>query len=83
MQARAIIALFVVLAAGCHNPCQQLCVRMADYAEECGFTVPDSEVDACIEEQAKPDDKQVCRDFGDAETIRDEWSCEELAAYFE
>ncbi len=57
---------------------------MADFADECGFTIPDSELDACIEEQADEsgDDKRLCKDFGDAETIRNNWTCEELEEYW-
>jgi hypothetical protein len=57
---------------------------MADFAEECGFSIPESEIDACIEEQAdeSSDDKRYCSDFGDAETIRNNWTCEELEVYW-
>ena len=79
------IAALGVFTAGCRNPCQQICVRMADYAEECGFTVPDAEVDACIEAQStdlEKADKEACRDFGSADQLRNEWSCDELARYW-
>ncbi len=75
-------ALMGVLA-GCQNPCQQLCVRMADYAEECAFTVSDADLDACIEAQSPPEDPAVCRDFGNAAQIREEWTCEDLGIYFQ
>jgi len=57
---------------------------MADFAEECGYPISDSELASCIEEQAdeSSDDKRFCRDFGDAETIRNNWTCEELEAYW-
>jgi len=57
---------------------------MADFAQECGFGISDSELASCIEEQAdeSSDDKQFCRDFGDAETIRNNWTCEELEDYW-
>jgi hypothetical protein len=68
---------------GCSNPCQSLCVRMADYAAECGYSVSDADIDACVADNASPDDPAVCRDFGNAEQIRDEWTCDDLAIYFE
>ena len=57
---------------------------MADFAEECGYSIPDSEIDTCLDEQAdeSSDDKEFCRDFGDAEIIRNSWTCEELEDYW-
>jgi len=57
---------------------------MADFAEECGFGISDAELASCIEEHADEscDDKRFCRDFGDAETIRNNWTCEELEDYW-
>ena len=86
MRAGALaIAAIVGLTAGCRNSCQEVCVRMADYAEECGFTVPEAELDACIEAQASDldaADKQACREFGTPELIRNEWTCDDLALYW-
>ncbi len=76
---------FIVFAgalAGCQNPCQTLCVRMADYAEECGFTVTEADIDTCVEEQGSPEDATVCREFGNAAQIREEWTCDDLGVYF-
>jgi hypothetical protein len=59
---------------------------MADYAtEDCGLTVADSEIDACVERQSaglEREDAKACREFGDAETIRTQWSCDDLADYW-
>lgn len=89
MPIRPLSALAVVAAlaslGGCRNACQDICVRMADYAtEECGFTVSDAELGSCLDEQGQvsADDRKVCRDFGDSTTIRDEWSCEDLGEYW-
>lgn len=70
------------LQAGCRNECQELCLRLADYAVECGQSVPEAEIDACVEQEASASDKKVCRDFGDVETIRNEWTCDDLAVYW-
>ncbi len=80
---RLVGFLFGVALAGCQNPCQSLCVRMTDYAEECGYSVSDEAVDACVEEQSDPEDPSVCRDFGTADRIREEWTCDDMAVYFE
>ena len=72
--------------AGCHNACQDICVEMARYAEdECGYTIPDADVDACIEAQKEstPEDRQACRQNGNAGTIETEWGCDELENYFD
>lgn len=78
-----ITAIFVLTA--CKNDCQDICTEMAAYAEECGFTVSDEEVDACLAEQKEANDVNldVCDEMGGAETIRDEWPCDEMALYWD
>lgn len=71
------------LLGGCLSPCQQVCVRMADYAEECGFTVSDAELDTCIDEQADAEDQGACRRAGAPAVIRAEWSCDDLEIFFQ
>lgn len=73
------------LAAGCGSPCERLCENMADYADECGFTVSDADLDTCKAEQksAESDAQQICRDYGDPEVLRSEWACEDLEVYWE
>jgi hypothetical protein len=88
---RVRIALFTSIAllplGACRNSCQQVCVEMAKYAEdECGLTVPDEQIDACIDAQAgdaSRDNRGVCRDYGNPSSIEQEWGCEELADYFD
>jgi len=84
---RTLMAVGVAaVAAGCHNPCQDVCVEMKKYAEECGFEISNDDLKACFESQRKPDDvtKAFCVEFGDPETIRVEWaSCDELAIYWD
>jgi hypothetical protein len=71
--------------AGCRNACQDICLDMADYATECGFPVSDAEIDACLDEQSKveeKEDRKACRDFNDPQALRLQWSCDELADYW-
>lgn len=70
--------------SGCNNACQDLCKNMADYAADCNFNVSDAEVDACIERQsaAEGDDLKTCRQFGDPETLRSQWTCQDLETYW-
>jgi hypothetical protein len=80
-----ILALFSFLA-GCHNPCQDLCKEMASFAEDsCQKTLSDGEVRACIRDhthdQLNEGDIAVCSEFAD--TISNEWECEDLEPYFE
>jgi hypothetical protein len=81
----ALIALPGLLAA-CDNSCQQICDRMASYAEnDCGITVSKDDIQACKDEQAgsaSRDDRAVCREFNSKKTIAEEWDCEELSAYW-
>lgn len=84
----SVLAVLVcgLALGGCRNSCQLLCVRMAKVAEdECGFTVPDEQLTACIDAQAgseSKDDRATCREFGDVDAIKNEWSCEQLGAYW-
>jgi hypothetical protein len=75
----------LVLVGGCDNACQNVCRRMAAYAEDCGLPVSDGEIDACVERQsaAEGEDLKACRQYGDPETIRQQWACEELASYWD
>ncbi len=84
---RKLVVLVVALAGStaCNNACQAICADMANVAEdECGYTVPDDQMKTCVERQneAEPEERQACREFGDEETILEEWGCDELADYF-
>ena len=52
--ARSGTFILLLLHAGCNNPCQRLCFRMKTFAEDCGFTIPAAELDACVNEQKSP-----------------------------
>ncbi|HHO54435.1 MAG TPA: hypothetical protein ENK18_27085 [Deltaproteobacteria bacterium] len=84
MRATVGIVWIVGLGAGCHNSCQALCLRMASYAEECGFVVSDAELDQCLSDLSSPDrqTRQTCGDFGSPDTLRSEWTCEALGSYW-
>lgn len=78
-------ALLAALAtSSCRNPCQDLCVQMKLFAEDCGHTVPDSELDACIAEQEliSNEAKDTCREDGDLGTIEQTWDCDTIAVYW-
>ena len=85
---RALVPVLLLLPglAACHNSCQSLCVRLAHYAEnECGYTVDNAEVDACIDAMAaegSADDRQTCRQNNDYETIALQWTCDDLEVYW-
>lgn len=80
-----VLLPFVALTAGCNNACQQLCVTMADYAEECGYEVADSEVSQCIADHGfneYSDSMETCAEFNDPDTVREEWSCADVGVHF-
>lgn len=82
---RAALLLLAALLPGCQNSCQRICGKMASYAKECDFDVSSEDLKACREAQAgeaSKEDRKVCRDFGNAQTIREEWTCEDLEDYF-
>ena len=80
-----VLALLVTATAGCSNSCEKLCVRLADYAEECGYSVLESELTECLDVQkaAPEEDLGACQDFNDPVTIRREWSCEDMLVYWD
>lgn len=69
--------------AACNNPCQALCVTLADYARECGVTWEEAEITACINRQSNPgrESLRTCRDFGAPDRVRDEWACDDVLLY--
>lgn len=77
---RAALLLAAVALSGCDNSCQTLCVNMAQYSEECGRSVSDSELQACIDafEDPSAEEQQACRDFGQPDVIAREWTCEDV-----
>lgn len=74
----------VATLAGCGNPCESVCDQMATFARECGFTVPQGEVDQCVQDQSSQpaDQRRICREFGDQASIEQSWDCLEVARYF-
>ncbi|MFK7930984.1 MAG: hypothetical protein AB8H79_22555 [Myxococcota bacterium] len=80
----AILAL-PALFAGCDNSCQQVCDRMAKYAEECSLPVTKDDIEACKDAQAgkaSADDRAVCREFNSKRVIEQEWDCDDMRAYW-
>lgn len=70
--------------SGCRNSCQQLCHTMADYAQdECSKEWTSEEIAQCRDDFDEVSDSEdaVCEDISD--TLSEEWSCEEINAYFD
>ena len=87
MGVRTPVFAVVLLVVGpwlgaCSSPCQRLCVTLADRARECGVEIPQAEVDACIDEQADSDQQASCRRVGDPDTVAQEWTCDDVEAFF-
>lgn len=66
---------------------------MVSYAEECGYTVPDDQPGACIDENSRRSMRKEPMDFGagpvspkdqlqvcedNIDALREEWSCEDV-----
>ena len=83
---RILLATVSLLLWSCHNPCQDLCKEMAAFAEsdQCEYTLSDNELKECIRnhtrDQLGTGDLDTCEEFAD--TIADEWTCDDLAPYF-
>ena len=76
----------LLLATSCRNDCQDICNELADYAGDCDIPVATSEVNECISNHQRRDledgDLEICGDFKSSETIREEWTCTDLAEYW-
>lgn len=80
-----LILFASVLLGGCQNSCQQVCSRMAKFAEDCGHDVGGDQIQACIDGQAgtaSAEDRQTCREFGSLSAIEEEWTCDDVGVYF-
>lgn len=80
-----ILLALPLISAGCSNSCQQICVTMRKYAKDCGIDVDKSEVSECISRQAGKASKEfrdACREFGDVDSIEEEWSCVDVEEYW-
>ena len=78
------LAAFVLLAA-CNNPCQSMCVEMANYAQECGYDVSSDELQACRDAIAEVTDElaQECITASDPDQLREWWTCDDLHDNYE
>lgn len=83
---RSIGALLVLAAtaAGCRNACQSTCVQLAEFSRECGISVSDADVDACIADQADaPDEaRPICRESGGGQDIDSLLSCDDMPLFW-
>jgi hypothetical protein len=83
--ARVLVGLFVacIVLSGCDNSCQNLCVQMADFSEECEAPVGAAELEACIDDfaDATSEDLAICRDYGSGDVVRRQWTCDDLTLY--
>ncbi len=80
-----ITAVGLGLFSGCDNSCQQICDRMARYAEECDIPVDREDIKACKDAQAgaaSRGDRAICREYNSGNVIREEWDCDDVRAYF-
>ena len=79
---RLALLAAVTLLAACNNPCQEMCVEMAKFAEECGYTVEPTEVEECragyATSELSDEDAQDCITAGDPQQLREWWSCEDV-----
>ncbi len=86
MRAHMLLATLIALTtAACDNSCQQVCDRMARYASDCDLDVTSDDIKECKAAQAgaeSRDDRAVCREYNGSSTIRDEWECDDVRAYF-
>lgn len=82
---RLIWLLALPLTTACRNPCQQLCVEIADYAkDECGLVFSRDEISTCIQDHATRDvvkeTRALCAEG--LPTVSEEWTCEDINDYF-
>ena len=80
-----MMILVLFLATGCKNSCQQLCSDIQDYAKECGYDFSQDMLKQCYQDhkgsELEKGEAGSCRDI--APNIRDEWTCDDFADYFD
>ncbi|MEN0067180.1 MAG: hypothetical protein AAGA48_33925 [Myxococcota bacterium] len=76
----ALVVLALGTASACRNPCQNVCVRLAEFSRDCGVAVPDADVNACFDAQqdVSTEDAQSCRDFGSPQALDNNLNCDDL-----
>ena len=83
------LGICLLALVGCRNPCQQVCLDMADLFDTCGVEYDASEVQACLKDYRQPDEPTlaVCEETqGELEVLLEQKSpegdvCEEISQY--
>lgn len=72
--------LALPLLVGCKTECQKLCQDMADYADECGLTISDEDLDACLQANSRKatSEEQRAECEANRPNLKEEWTCEEV-----
>ena len=58
---------------------------MKKFAKDCGIEIDSSEMSDCISRQAgkaSRDNRAACREFGDLDSIEEEWTCADIGEYW-
>ena len=81
----AIAALALVALTACRNSCQDICRDLVRYAEnDCGYPVPDGQLDACVDEHRRKElqegQRDACAQASETE-FQDEWTCDEAGSF--
>jgi len=76
----------LTLLSGCANECQQVCNEMADWADsECSKEFSKDQINECYTKYSgdQVSDAQLadCAEYKDR--IDEEWTCDDIADYFE
>lgn len=84
---RLLSLAVLALLGACNNPCQSMCVEMANYAKECGYETSADEIAACRDangqETLTEERAQQCITASDPDQLREWWTCEELLENYE
>ena len=79
------VLLVALLLMGCRNECQQICADMSDLAEECGEEWEKEHLKQCFEAYSGKNVGKNQREY--CSIVRpgldEEWTCEEIEAYFD
>ncbi len=85
---RALLPVLLPVLLGsvaCRNECQELCLDMADLADECGQGWSEDAIDTCLETYASSNISKTEREICEEQRpyLQDEWNCDWLAEYFD
>ena len=78
-----LMAILLFFGSGCNNPCQNLCLDIRDFAQDCGEPFTHQDLSECLQNQGKKtkEEKQYCAEA--SPLLEEKWTCDNLEVFFD